>query len=63
MTKLFIWWHRRRAAYHGAMAVHPTSVFYREYNWHREWAAWHLAQIQRLQARVNPFMPIAQQAS
>lgn len=63
MKKLFIWWHRRRAAHHAALkingAVHQ-GFFGREYvqmsNYHSHYEKWHLEQIKRLSS-PNPKSP------
>lgn len=53
MTKFFIWFHRRRAAYHDAMKHHPSS---HEWDYHTAWWDWHLAQFARHSKSENPFL-------
>jgi hypothetical protein len=49
MTKLFIWWHRRRAAHHGGEAAqHRSFGEYAAMNKHLFFNQWHLDQITRL---------------
>jgi len=51
MKALFIWWHRRRAGYHNAMAAHKCEQGYGTFKiraWNVSREAWHLAQIERL---------------
>ena len=56
MTKLFIWYHRRRAAHHTALKINggvKNTPFDNDYvhlaDWHAEWEKWHLDQITRLE--------------
>ena len=48
MKTIFIWWHRRRAAWHNGIKHYGASPFNKCWNYHVEWANWHLDQIKRL---------------
>lgn len=55
MKRIFIWWHRRRAAKHdawqacgGSMARVLQEFIGHEGAWHIKYRDWHLAQIERL---------------
>lgn len=43
MRKFFIWYHRRRAAYHEACAEYykATGGYVCDVAWHRSWASYH----------------------
>lgn len=53
MKRLLVWYHRRRAAYHEAMALNPGSLLHRCYQWHQVWAKWHSIQVEILTNENN----------
>jgi hypothetical protein len=48
MNRLFIWWHRRRAAYHFAEAA--NNPHWNTVGWYHTWGAWHLERAKILSA-------------
>jgi hypothetical protein len=52
MTKLLIWWHRRRAVFHKARAAVGGSIG-RASAHHAVMEDWHLEQISRLSKRAE----------
>lgn len=59
ITKMFIWFHRRRAAHHAALKINgavKSSPFDNDYvhlsDWHASYEQWHLEQIKRLEKNL-----------
>jgi len=53
MKTFWIWWHRRRAAYHDAEKHRDYGIHFK---WHESLSEWHLKQIERIQKSENPFI-------
>jgi len=53
MKNLIIWYHRRRAAFHGSQLAHKREQGYgafRNPKWNEFYQIWHLEQIKRLES-------------
>lgn len=54
MKRLFIWWHRRRAANWDAWQHWHAHHMCSEHQAHITWRDWHLAQVKRLENLNQP---------